>query len=82
MSIVFVKIYVCVDVWMYGSLIAYISFGLILDEFMVGRIIFQKSRGAKAVGMAFILSEWELDIPLSVLSTMKELICDCLAMEY
>jgi serine/threonine protein kinase len=58
------------------------SFGLILYELIVGHRAFPKSLSAQAVGRILVVGEWEPDIPEFVLAWTKDLLCDCLAMDY
>jgi serine/threonine protein kinase len=58
------------------------SFGLILYELVVGRPAFERSLTPIQIAGILVLSDWKPTIPDSVLPKTRELISDCLEMDY
>jgi serine/threonine protein kinase len=58
------------------------SFGMILDELILGRSAFQKEIGPLTVACALVQNDWCPDIPDTVVPVTNELIQDCLARDY
>jgi TPR repeat protein len=58
------------------------SFGLILYELIVGRLLFPKDKSPYQAGIALIQSNWCPNIPDTVIPVTAELIRDCLALNY